>query len=188
MAEKDLSHYARASVGLIRTAQKLSDEKAESIYDKFQNRISLEAAREACLSLEDFATPTTRDLYNCLAGVYWAQLLVFLTRLPKTLDGDSLIKNFSIEGDPALAMAIQYIGDWETLCTKYIINKQEAQESFYKAFQSCFISDSMPLVHKVKGVNESKRSWDDAYVLLPSKAIRDPENFYRVLTQEERSV
>lgn len=188
MAEKNLSHYARVSVGLIRTSQKLSDEKAESIHDKFQNRISLEVAREACLALEDFSTPTTRDLYNCLAGVYWTQLLVFLSRLPKSLDGDSVIKNFSIEGDPALAMAIQYIGDWETLCTKYIINKQEAQEAFYKAFQSCFTSDSMLLVTKVKGINECKRSWDDAYVLLPSEAIKNPDNFYRLLTQEERSV
>ena len=186
MAEKDLIHYVRTSLGIIRTSQRLSDEKAESIQDKFLNRVSVDVAREACLALEDYPSPTTRDLYNCVASVYWGQLLVFLTRLPKTIEGDSSIKNFSIECDAASAMAIQYVGDWETLCTKYILDKEEAQKAFYKAFNSCFTSDSVPIITKVKGINENKRSWDDAFVLLPAIACKDPENFYRRLTKDER--
>lgn len=183
MSEEKIRKYLVEAFSRFGPERALTVERKGIILARFLERVGLRATREACLAMQDQPDPSALTLYRCLGQFYWEGLLVFLRRLPKSLDGDSLIRNLSLEWDPAAVMAIDYLGGWDELCISYIQDKGKAKQDYLNAVASCVVSATYPVINKVKGVHEAKRSWEDAYVLTPEGL---PDSWYRKLTEAER--
>lgn len=180
--------WAKKALALIRTSNRLSEDKSLQIEEQFVARVSATKAKQACLALEDYPTPTTADLYHCLANAYWAGLTHYLAQVKKSSPYSSGITHCSVDWDPAAVTAIIHVGGWKALCVAFTEDAEKAHTSYMRAFRASFtaaITAAKPQ-RLAPGTAFDTHSWGDAYVLMPEWVEQGLAKNARKITAEER--